>query len=123
VDEGAQTRAQLQSLARRLREARAEPLPLKNLCGEIAAQLEALAAEAPPPSITAVAKTLARRDRELLAVAVSLLGDAERKKLQSEVKKQLAELAIAADDDAMRELLHARHVRERFGLPRLGLYG
>jgi hypothetical protein len=38
------------------------------------------------------------------------------------VTAQLAELAIAPDDEAMRELLHARHVRERFGLPRLGLY-
>jgi hypothetical protein len=123
VDEAAQTRTQLNALARRLRETRAAPPSLNNLCTEIAAQLESLAAEAPPPSITAVAKTLAKRDRELLAVAGSLLGEAERKKLHHEVTAQLAELAIAPDDEAMRELLHARHVRERFGLPRLGLYG
>jgi hypothetical protein len=124
VDEAAEVKARLLTLAEKLRAPAADrPAPLQGLCNETAAQLEELARQDPPPALVAVSKLLTKKDQELLAVAGSQLDEAEKGRLRTEVATQLNELAIALTDDAMRELLHARRLRELRGLPRLGMYG
>ena len=122
VDETAELRARLQTLAARLRVV-SEPAPLAQASTRAADELQALAEKEPAPALAAVSRRLSEIDRELIAVAGSLLSPTARKNMDTEITQQLGELAIALSDDAMRALLNARKLREKNALPRLGLYG
>ena len=122
VDETAELRARLQTLATRLRAVN-DPAPLAQASARAAEELQALAEKEPAPALAAVSRRLSEIDRELIAVAGSLLSPHERKSMDQEITQQLGELAIALSDEAMRALLNARRLREKNALPRLGLYG
>lgn len=121
-DETAELRVRLQTLAGRLRTV-SEPAQLAQASARAADELQALAEKEPAPALAAVSRRLSEIDRELIAVASSLLSPTERKSMDQEITQQLGELAIALSDDAMRALLNARRLREKNALPRLGLYG
>lgn len=122
ADESEQTRARLRALAAQLA-ALTEPPALARHAAECAAWLNEAAARDPLPAPAELSRKLAEQDRELLALARGQLDDAARAALEKEVAAQFAELALLASDDAMRELLRARRLRQQLNLPRLGLYG